>query len=109
MAENAWKNKGNCRDHPTEMFFPVSRNDADPAIEICSGCQVFYECMCYAREVGVQDGVWAGVLYLSKHDMNQERHRIKVRDRKRREKAERLAGVKVEIEVQVEFGLKEIT
>jgi WhiB family redox-sensing transcriptional regulator len=59
-----WMARGACREHPVELFFPAApargvAPDEGPALAICAGCPVSYQCREFAEEHG-EAGVWGG-------------------------------------------------
>lgn len=60
-----WYDRAACRGLPTAMFFPESKNDAQPVIAICTGCPVRVLCLGYGKRTGAV-GVGGGRLLGSK-------------------------------------------
>jgi WhiB family redox-sensing transcriptional regulator len=63
-ARPAWMARGACRDHPGVNFFPDApargiAPDVAPALAVCAGCPVTYQCREFAEEHG-ETGVWGG-------------------------------------------------
>jgi WhiB family redox-sensing transcriptional regulator len=59
-----WIARGACRDHPEVDFFPDApargiAPDEGPALAICAGCPVTYQCREHAEENG-ESGLWGG-------------------------------------------------
>ena len=61
----SWRETAACRDTDPELFFPVGT--AGPALRqieeakrICRVCQVRIQCLAWALDNGVTDGVWGG-------------------------------------------------
>jgi len=60
-----WVERGSCRSHDPEIFFPVSttgigRIDTEQAVAICRGCPVRQECLQWALRAGEAHGIWGG-------------------------------------------------
>jgi WhiB family redox-sensing transcriptional regulator len=58
----AWMDRGACRDHPEVDVFPAApargiAPDVGPALAICAGCPVVYECREFAEE-NAEYGIW---------------------------------------------------
>jgi WhiB family transcriptional regulator, redox-sensing transcriptional regulator len=60
-----WRDNGGCRDADPDLFFPIGTTgnalrQIDEAKRICRVCQVQIQCLAWALENGVTDGVWGG-------------------------------------------------
>ncbi len=60
-----WREDAACRDADPELFFPISTAAAalrqtEEAKQICRGCPAQIQCLAWALENGVTDGVWGG-------------------------------------------------
>jgi WhiB family redox-sensing transcriptional regulator len=58
----AWMASAACREHPGVNFFPDApargiAPDVAPALAVCAGCPVTYQCREFAEENG-ESGVW---------------------------------------------------
>jgi len=73
LAPPAWQTLAACQGYPPAMFFPERGDSANPAREVCAGCQVRDECLAHAFAVPERCGVWGGL---------SERQRRKVRTRR---------------------------
>ena len=58
--ERPWVVFSACRDTDPDVFFPVTRDEADAALAICATCTVRAECLDYALEARERYGVWGG-------------------------------------------------
>ena len=67
-----WKAEAACKDLETDIFFPVSESDAEPARLVCATCPVRQECLEYALVTRQEDGVWGG---LTESERRRERRR----------------------------------
>jgi WhiB family redox-sensing transcriptional regulator len=56
-----WMAQGDCVGMDLKIWYPVERDDIGPAIRICEGCPVQYECGEYALTNRIRDGVWGGL------------------------------------------------
>ena len=61
----SWRGEAACREADSDLFFPVGTTgptlrQIDAAKRICRGCPVQAECLAWALENGVADGVWGG-------------------------------------------------
>lgn len=71
-----WREDAACRDEDTNIFFPVTDEDAGPAKAICAVCPVREECLEFALATRQEDGVWGGMT-------ETERRRLRRRQRER--------------------------
>jgi WhiB family transcriptional regulator, redox-sensing transcriptional regulator len=60
-----WRRDAACRDVDPELFFPISTTGAAlrqvyEAKRICRGCPAQFQCLAWALEHEVTDGVWGG-------------------------------------------------
>jgi WhiB family redox-sensing transcriptional regulator len=76
-----WRDEVACRDEDTDIFFPLTDEDAGPALAICATCPVREECLEFALITRQDDGVWGGLT-------ETQRRRLR---RRRREQARRAA------------------
>jgi WhiB family transcriptional regulator, redox-sensing transcriptional regulator len=64
-AHNSWRDDAVCRDADPDLFFPVgttgpAQGDVDEAKRICRACPAQTQCLSWALDHGVTDGVWGG-------------------------------------------------
>jgi len=60
-----WRDKAACRDADPELFFPIGTagpalRQVQEAVRICQTCVTRTQCLTWALEQGVTDGVWGG-------------------------------------------------
>jgi WhiB family redox-sensing transcriptional regulator len=60
-----WHEDVACRDADPDLFFPIGTTGAalrqmEAAKRICRVCPVQMQCLAWALEIGVTDGVWGG-------------------------------------------------
>jgi WhiB family redox-sensing transcriptional regulator len=67
--------KGSCRGAQTRSFFPSDGTGVEAAQRICRECPVREECLEYALEHHIEQGVWGGA---------SERERRRILRRRRR-------------------------
>lgn len=77
-----WREDAACRGVDTDVFFPVTDEEAAPAKAICATCPVREECLEFALETRQEEGVWGGLT-------ETERRRLR---RRRRERARAAAA-----------------
>ena len=80
-TDDTWRPAAACRDLDTNIFFPVSEEDAGSARAICATCPVRELCLEFALATHQEDGVWGGLT-------ESERRRLR---RRRREAARKAA------------------
>ncbi|HUP86720.1 MAG TPA: WhiB family transcriptional regulator [Acidimicrobiales bacterium] len=71
----SWRQRAACRGLSTDIFYPVSDDDADIAKSICAVCPVAEECLEFALAEREREGIWGGAT-------ERERRRI-VRQRRK--------------------------
>ncbi|MFP5319861.1 MAG: WhiB family transcriptional regulator [Acidimicrobiia bacterium] len=77
----AWRADAACRGLDTEVFFPLTDEEAAEAKAVCATCPVRELCLEYAMVTRQDDGVWGGLT-------ETERRRLR---RRRREAAAQAA------------------
>ena len=60
LAPPAWAHDALGPEHPEVEFFPEQGVPIAPARAICARCSVQRECLAFALEEGIDDGVWGG-------------------------------------------------
>lgn len=61
VPDQSWRDHANCRGMDTEMFYPLSDNYVPPAVATaCAACPVRGECLAYAEDMRITDGIWGG-------------------------------------------------
>src|ERR1700684_217793 len=60
-----WREDAACRDADPDLFFPIGTTgnalrQIDEAKRICRRCPTKIQCLAWALENGITDGVWAG-------------------------------------------------
>ncbi|HEX6597167.1 MAG TPA: WhiB family transcriptional regulator [Acidimicrobiales bacterium] len=78
----AWRQEAACRGLETDIFFPLTEEEAAEAKAVCATCPVRDLCLEYALITRQDDGVWGGLT-------ETERRRVR---RRRREAAARRAA-----------------
>jgi WhiB family redox-sensing transcriptional regulator len=75
-----WKLAGACRFASTDLFYPASDSDADPAKAVCESCRVADECLEYALARREPEGIWGGRTFAERRSIlrrRRERERAK--------------------------------
>jgi len=60
MKKLSWQNRAACRGVDTNIFFPASEEEAEPAKAICGVCPVHEACLEHALADREKEGVWGG-------------------------------------------------
>ncbi|MDP8938230.1 MAG: WhiB family transcriptional regulator [Actinomycetota bacterium] len=60
-ALTSWRREAACRDMDTDIFFPLTDEEAGPAKAVCATCPVRSECLQFALASRQHDGVWGGL------------------------------------------------
>jgi WhiB family redox-sensing transcriptional regulator len=60
-----WRNNAACREIDPDLFFPIGASGhdllrIDEAKRVCRACPVQDQCLAWALDHGVTDGVWGG-------------------------------------------------
>ncbi|WP_308208390.1 WhiB family transcriptional regulator [Mycolicibacterium houstonense] len=67
LDEWSWQQRGRCRDHPSEVFFPDEvrgrplRRREDAAKAICRECPVLERCRTHALSAPEPYGIWGAM------------------------------------------------
>lgn len=73
-----WREDAACRGVDTDVFFPVTEEEAGPAKTVCASCPVREECLEFALQTRQEDGVWGG---LTETERRRLRRRLRERAR----------------------------
>lgn len=60
MEDNDWRLKAECLDADPEVFFPEAGSNGLEAKRICARCSVVDDCLQYALDNRIEEGVWGG-------------------------------------------------
>ena len=55
-----WQERAACFGVDPDIFFPISEEEAGPALTFCNSCRIKEECLAWALKNGERYGVWAG-------------------------------------------------
>jgi WhiB family redox-sensing transcriptional regulator len=67
-----WQERAACFGIDPDTFFPVTEEEAGPALTYCGSCRIREECLSWALKNGERYGVWGGMT-------EQQRRRIQRR------------------------------
>ena len=56
----SWRQRAACRGLSTDIFYPVSDEDAGEAKSICAICPVQEACLEWALDTREREGIWGG-------------------------------------------------
>ena len=56
-----WQDRAACFGVDPDVFFPVSEEEAGPALTFCGTCLIREECLAWALKNGERYGVWGGL------------------------------------------------
>ena len=60
MPPDMWQDRAACFGIDPDIFFPVSEEEAGPALAFCNGCRFRETCLAWALKSGERYGVWGG-------------------------------------------------
>jgi WhiB family redox-sensing transcriptional regulator len=58
---DVWQHRASCFGIDPDIFFPVTEDDAGPALAFCGVCRIREECLAWALKNGERYGVWGGL------------------------------------------------
>jgi WhiB family redox-sensing transcriptional regulator len=56
-----WQERAACFGVDPDVFFPISEEEAGPALMFCTACPIKEECLAWALKNGERYGVWGGL------------------------------------------------
>ena len=56
-----WQDRAACFGVDSDIFFPVTEDEAGPALTFCNSCRIKEECLAWALKNGERYGVWGGL------------------------------------------------
>jgi WhiB family transcriptional regulator, redox-sensing transcriptional regulator len=56
-----WQERAACFGIDPDVFFPISEEEAGPALTYCGSCRIREECLAWALKTGERYGVWGGM------------------------------------------------
>ena len=64
-VDTNWRDEGACRDADPDLFFPFGGTgpallQMEMAKRLCRVCPVQIQCLAWALEIGIADGIWGG-------------------------------------------------
>lgn len=90
--------KANCEGEDTNIFFSDDNGHHDPenlkkARSLCKGCEIRFDCLQYAIDEKIVDGVWGGLLWSERRKLGKGEFVITKRTVKRKYKTSKLRVV----------------
>jgi len=75
-----WRDQALCLYVDPELFFPVgdkgpARTQAEQAKRVCTECPVRVECLDWALQNGIDNGIWGGQDEVERRTLRRSRHR----------------------------------
>ncbi|NIH87879.1 WhiB family transcriptional regulator [Amycolatopsis granulosa] len=75
-----WRTSAACRDEDPELFFPVSEmgpgaRQVARAKAVCASCPVRAECLAYALDAGLDNGIFGGTTEQERRSLIRSRRR----------------------------------
>lgn len=61
LFDEPWRVRAECLDSDPSVFFPEPGAAQKPAFAVCGRCPVRQECLEYAVDNGLWDGIWGGL------------------------------------------------
>jgi WhiB family redox-sensing transcriptional regulator len=55
-----WQEQASCFGIDPDVFFPISEEEAGPALAFCGACKIRETCLAWALKNGERYGVWGG-------------------------------------------------
>ena len=75
----AWRDEAACRGLDTDVFFPLTEEEAAEAKAVCAACPVRELCLEYALVTWQDDGVWGGLTETERRRMRRRRREAAAR------------------------------
>lgn len=74
-TDERWRDNAACLGLESEIFYPITDEEADTARAICEACEVRVECLEYALARREKDGVWGGATERDRRRIIRQRRR----------------------------------
>lgn len=92
---SAWRDEAACVDVDPDVFFPKVGQPLGLAREVCASCPVVAECLAYAVENHIVDGVWGGLTARERRGVSLRPVEVPSRLRDRHDHIERLMRLRM--------------
>lgn len=76
MINEKWVEDALCAQTDPEAFFPEKGASNRRAIQVCGECEVQKQCLQYALDNGIIDGIWGGTSPMARQKMRREGRRV---------------------------------
>lgn len=80
MKPYDWRDDALCAQVDTDAFFPGKGGSPRVAKTICGRCPVRAECLEFAIEMDITEGVWGGLSGKQRRPLRTARHRGRIED-----------------------------
>ncbi|MEW2302068.1 WhiB family transcriptional regulator [Streptomyces sp. NPDC006655] len=76
--ETEWRHLSACKGEETDLFFPVgesgpAQHQAEEAKSYCRRCPVERQCLQFALELSITDGIWGGLTEKERRKLQRKR------------------------------------
>ena len=61
LPPDYWQDRAACFGIDPDVFFPISEEEAGPALTYCGACRIREDCLAWAIKNGERYGVWGGL------------------------------------------------
>lgn len=80
MKPYNWRDRALCAQVDTDAFFPTEGGSTRVAKTICARCSVRAECLQFAIEMDITEGVWGGLSGRQRKPLRTARQRSRIED-----------------------------
>lgn len=82
-----WRERAACLEYDPELWWPIGTtgpavSQIELAITVCSRCEVITECLAYALDNGISEGVWGGLSEDERATLKRRQDRVRLAGRK---------------------------
>ena len=71
-VERHWMDDALCPQTDPDAFFPEKGGTTRPAKMVCAHCRVSADCLAYALENGIREGIWGGMTARERREFARE-------------------------------------
>ena len=69
---DVWQEQAACFGIEPDVFFPISEEEAGPALTFCGSCRIRETCLAWALKNGERYGVWGGTTEQQRRRLQRE-------------------------------------
>jgi WhiB family transcriptional regulator, redox-sensing transcriptional regulator len=77
-TDDTWMDRGSCLGLDPDLFFPGRGDDVEAPKAVCRGCPVMSECLEFALDNKIADGVWGATTEKERRVMRRRRREASV-------------------------------